>query len=118
MYFIITRFPKNQPTHNINILPISHLPIVMIQEPMVSAKPNVVKIDKTKAEHVEHKAAMDAKYKHHMKSMIPGVFIDADIDEEKAMQKAMQKAVNKAVKKAVKKVVKDVSSDSEEDVFS
>ena len=86
----------------------------MIQEPMVSAKPNVVKIDKTKAEHVEHKAAMDAKYKHHMKSMIPGVFIDADIDEEKAMHKA----VNKAVKKAVKKVVKDVSSDSEEDVFS
>ena len=69
------------------------------------AKANAVKTEHTDAEKTEHKAVMKAKYtnyKHQMKSLIPGVFIDADIDEEKA----------------VKKVVKDVSSDSEEDVFS
>ena len=79
--------------------------VINLQEAKSKAEANAVKTEHTDAEKTEHKAVMKAKYtnyKHQMKSLIPGVFIDADIDEEKA----------------VKKVVKDVSSDSEEDVFS
>ena len=72
------------------------------------------KVEKPTAKKTAVKEKEYKNYKQSMQALIPGVFIDADIDEEKAMHKA----VNKAVKKAVKKVVKDVSSDSEEDVFS
>ena len=90
--FHCNQFSKNQPTHNIIILPLSLLPIIIVQEQALSAEPGkvakLVKTDKTAEEQREYNEkvkALHTKYRraaNSKKDFSEGDSISSDEEEQ------------------------------------